>query len=318
MALGTAHRLFPVACRLKKLHHEEGDVESGYILTFGSDSIGSYDGTLHPRPCYEQHWYVFGDGCQAGFAPTEGMIADSDCLEAIDASSPGKQMLCVRFEFNGMTDDRHTLVDSTGKIVWNETASSQKKYEDKFFKTKCLDATKCYRFTLFDAIAFPNSSSGAPTHRVTDSFSLSLDGSRFGSYNATADGCFTAKWYQFGLCPNGHTNGTIGQGDCPVHNDTKELLGAPPLSTACTPFAFSIFTDEYPMDVSYQLTNAAGNNIWTVDANTLMDQNSLYYRQSCLDSNDCYLFRLNDSEKYQDGYVGLDLGASILSPMFWQ
>jgi hypothetical protein len=179
---GTGHCLLTlsIAKRLKKLHHEEGDVESGYILTFGTDSIGSYNGTLHPRPCYDQHWYLFGDGCKAGFAPTEGMIADSDCLEAIDASIPGKEMLCVRFEFNGMTDDRHTLVDTNGKTVWNETASSQQKHEDKFFKTKCLDATKCYRFTLFDATAFPNSSSGAPTHRVTDSFSLSVDGGQFG------------------------------------------------------------------------------------------------------------------------------------------
>jgi hypothetical protein len=188
-------------------------------LTFGTESVGSFNGALHPRPsCYDQDWYLFGDGCKGGVAPTEGMIADNDCLEANDATSSGKEMLCVRFEFSGMTDARHTLVGPDGQAIWNETAYGQTELEDKFFKTKCLDSMKCYRFTVFDAASFPSESIGAPTHRVTDSFSVSVDGGLFGSYKATADGCFAAKWYQFGLCPNGHTDGTIGQGDCPVHD----------------------------------------------------------------------------------------------------
>jgi hypothetical protein len=244
------------------------------------------------------------------------MIADNDCLEANDATSSGKEMLCVRFEFSGMTDARHTLVGPDGQAIWNETAYGQTELEDKFFKTKCVDSMKCYRFTVFDAASFPSESIGAPTHRVTDSFSVSVDGGLFGSYKATADGCFAAKWYQFGLCPNGHTDGTIGQGDCPVHDGSVTQQRLPlTSSTSCAPFAFSIFTDEYPMDVSYKLTDTAGNDIWTVEANTLMDQNSLYYRQSCLDREDCYTFILYDSEKYQDGYVRGDFSAMILSPV---
>lgn len=290
---------------------DEDDIPGGYFLTFGSEIIGSYDGTLHPRPCFEQHWYIFGDGCEAGFAPTEGMVAESNCLVTLSDSIQRDEQneRCVNFEF--MVDAisgefpvnaRFKLEDVDGIIVWDEAIGYIIIDQDVHFaKSTCLDPMMCYRFTYYDSAVFPNSLTETTQKSENDhvSFSLTVGDHLIGSYNGTSDGCNAAKWYQFGLCPGGETSGMIGPNTCIIEADhVKDLVEQP---TPCEPLVFSIFTDEYPMDISYKLTNADGLDLWDVGPNTLTDQNSLYRRESCLDRDDCYVFALYDSDRYQDG-----------------
>ncbi len=163
----------------------------------------------------------------------------------------------------------------------------------------CLDSSKCYTFTINDSAG---DGIGAPfALTVGGDVELSNPYSYFGSLQA-----------RFGEC-------------APTVSPTKAPTPAPTGSPTviCTTdeleVTVSITSDLWPYEITWAIQNGAGVNIAS-DGGTIVEQNTEYINNFCLDSSDCYTFTINDSAK--DGIGGpfaltVDGDVKLSNPNNW-
>ena len=265
------------------------DKMGAYALVYDNNVIGLYDAATSAMPCYEQHWYTFGDGCHsvADDALSQGKLGGEMCNPDMDED------LCVPFQLvsieNGVPENaRYSLQGSSETKIWDALFHRNQTGSD-FMRMTCLDPTDCFRFSLF------GSTEEGPR---SGSFELSFNGEEIGSYSAAeaAESCFHEKWFEFGFgCPSGNTSGTE------ICESDESNLTSKEGDDSCRDFRFMMFTDGFPGDISYNLTSSNGSIIWDEHPFDEHDKNNEYIKTGCLESNDCYSFVITDIAEAHDG-----------------
>lgn len=264
----------------------EDDIPGAYALVFDNRAIGLYDAETSLLPCFERHWYTFGDGCDP-YQLSQGTHGGEMCNPDVDED------LCVLFELTGTMDEyfedkRYLLEGTAGTVIWNTTFATTEETSE-FKRVTCLDPSGCYRFSFQDLDKV-----GPHTTPSAGEMNLELNHAIIGQIDGGVEGCIQEKWYEFGFgCPGGNLSGVIESEKCSVAEEKGN-------ERDCQELRFIMFTDGFPGDISYNLTSA-GQTIWSEQPFASYDKNNEYLKVDCLAPDECYSFTILDSNVARDG-----------------
>lgn len=281
----------------------DGGVPGNFNVTFGRNSIDSYDGAKDGF--FSSKWYVFGDDCPP-MDETRGTVGnDRNIFTEQTSSEEISDSLCRDLVFDIDLDEFPedvilSLKDHNGTTIWDDKRLwNQKHVGESFVERVCLNPQSCYTFTVEDR--FSNGLTDKTQHGP-GGFSVTWGHHLLDSYRG--EQCYSSKWYNFGdLCP--FTMGSLGR-------TCKENIFEQQSVEDCVDFTFKIDVDLYPGDIAFELSNSNDETIWDKE-----DLESSTSRTMCLPLSECYTFTIEDSftdglTKGTPGKFSLDYGGEII------